>query len=37
MNRLAMKREDEHSNVARVELENAENTNKDMEDNVFCM
>ena len=35
MNRLAMKRDDEHSNVARVELENAESTNKDMEDNVF--
>ena len=35
MNRLAMKREDEHSNVARVELENAESTNKGMDDNVF--
>ena len=35
MNRRAMRREDEHSNVARVELENAESTNKDMEDNVF--
>ena len=35
MNRLVMKREDEHSNVARVELENAESINKDMEDNVF--
>ena len=37
MNRPAMRREDEHSNVARVELKNAENTNKDMENNVFCM
>ena len=35
MNRFAMKREDEHTNVARVELENAESTNKDMEDNYF--
>ena len=35
MNRLAMRREDEHSNAARVELENAESTNKDKEDNVF--
>ena len=35
MNRLAMRREDEHSNAARVELENAESTNNEMEDNVF--
>ena len=35
MNRLAIRREDKHSNVARVELENAESTNNDMEDNVF--
>ena len=35
MNQLVMRRGDEHSNVARVELENAESTNTDMEDNVF--
>ena len=35
LNRLAMKRENEHSQVARVELEIGDSTTKDMADNVL--